>query len=292
MPITCILNGGAIQLDTLTSLFNKICDYLNATSWFSLIQWPMWTLLVILALCGVYTARFGKGKLLTMGFQGALKLTLIYMVAAGFYAYKPDFMSNFSQLPLLYVSDTAVTLVNPLELLDRWNTALPAVMVRLYFLLFFINIAGVFEYSPVNILTWAFFQGFSAAVSVFVYAMISFGVRHFWPGPLSVLHCLLAVLLLMMFALLFAFKLYYTFIKKGSNPNFDAFFKAMTEKKYGSPFTVSAFSFLIVIGYTILANLCGHAQFQTDSYNWIAYFLVGLMCTGTLYCFSRYFNNK
>lgn len=279
-------------MDTLTSLFTRICDYLNATSWFSLIQWPFWTLLIILALCGVYTARFGKAKLLSLGFQGALKLTLIYMVAAAGYAIFPDHMLKLSQLPLLFYSDGVLSLVNPLELLDRWNTALPAVIVRLYFLLFFINLGSVIDFNPSNPISWGILQIITSGFSVFIYACVSFFIRYFWPVSLSLLHCILAILLLLLFTLLLAFKLYYTFIKKGGNPSFQAVFKAMTEKKYGSPFTVSAFSFLIVMGYVFIVHLCGHAQLRMDSFNWIAFCLNGFMCTVTLYCFTRYYNSK
>lgn len=285
-----IQTGGASQLDKITSLFTAIGDLLNASSWFPLLKWPFWTLTIILALCGVYYARFEHKKLLlTYAFQGALKLALIYMAAAACYAWAPSLVSDLSQLPFFSVSEEALTLVNPLGLLDRLTTALPRVVVRLYFLLFFINAVTVFDYTPKNFLSWTFFQGISGAASVVLYAAISAGANRFFRSYVDLFHKVLAVLILAFFLILLALKLYFSFIKPGGNPTFQPIFLFLTQKKFGSQFTVTALSFLIVICYLVIANLFGYARFELASFNTIAFVLSGLMCTGTLYIFSRFF---
>lgn len=272
------------------SIFTAIGDFLNATSWFPLITWTFWTLLVILAISGVYTARFGKRKLLTLGFQGVLKLVIIYMVATAGYVWAPSFMARFSQLPFLSVSEETLTLVNPLALLDRWNTVLPRVVVRLYFLLFFINAVSVFDYNPPNFLSWFFFQFISGTIAVVIYAALSSMFIRFWPGSIDLLYNITALLILVSFCVILALKFFFTFIAKGGNATFQTVYMFLTSQKFGLQFTVSALSFLIVVVYLVIADFAGHNRLVLGSFNTVAFCLNGVMCTLTLYAFSRYYN--
>lgn len=277
-------------MDKLMSMLTTIGDILNASSWFQLVKWPFWTLVVILAVCGVYTARFGKKKLMCLGVQGALKLALIYMVAAAGYIWAPSIMANLSQLPFFSASEEALTLVNPLGLLDRWDTALPRVVVRLYFLLFFINAVSVFDYNPPNFLSWFFFQLLSGTISVVLYAALSSAIIRFWPGSLTLFYNALAILITLCFCLLLALKFYFTFIATNGNATFQSVHMFLTEQKFGMQFTVSAISFVFVVVYLVIAAIAGENRVELDSFNTIAFLLNGIMCTATLYIFSRYYN--
>lgn len=278
-------------MDKITFLFTKIGDALNATSWFPLIQWPFWSLLVILAFCGVYTARFGKKKLLVLGFEGALKLAIIYMIAGGCYIWFPSLISNYSQLPFFSVSDQALTLVNPLGLTAVWNTALPRVVARLYFLLFFINVVGFYDYKPANIVSWGFFQVLFGSFSFLLYSGFFSMIIRFWPGSPDLIYKVMTLLLLLVFFIILAFKFFFTFISKGDNKAFENVYTFLTNQAFGKQFTVSALSFLIVVVYLVIASLAGHNRLPLAEANLPAFLMNGAMCTGTLYIFSRYFNN-
>lgn len=277
-------------MEKITSLFTTIGDILNASSWFQLIQWPFWSLLFILAVCGVYTARFGKKKLTSLAFEGALKLTIIYMIAAAGYVWAPSIMSKLSQLPFFSVSEEALTLVNPLGLLDRWNTALPRVAVRLYMLLFFINVVGVFDYKPANFLSWFFFQIVSGTLSVILYSGFSFSITWFWPGASDVVYKVIAVLLLLCFTIVLALKFFFTFISKGGNAAYQSVYQFLTTQSFGKQFSISALSFLIVVVYLVIAAMAGHNRMLIAAFNPAAFLINGVMCTVTLYIFSRYYN--
>lgn len=282
--------GGATQLDTLTSLFTKFCDFLNGTSWFQLVQWPFWCLVIILALGGVYTARFGKRKLLTLGIQGALKLAILYMVATAGYVWAPSVMAKLSHLPFLTVSDEALTLLNPVGLLFKLSNSLPQMVVRLYFLLFFINAVSVFDYNPPNFISWFFFQLLFGGFALLIYAAVSFFIVKFWPGSNDLLYISLMILLLVVFTLILVFKFVFTFVVTGGNATFQSVYTFLTNQKFGLLFSVTAISFMIVVVYLVAAGLFGHARLELGSFNTIAYLLNGLMCTLTLYVFCRYYN--
>lgn len=267
-----------------------IGEFLNNTRWYPLVQWPFCTLLVILAVGGVYTARFNKGNLLCFAIQSALKLTLVYMVITAMYYKYPEFMSNFSQLPLLSYSESAMSLVNPVDLLKNWTTALPMVSVRLFFLLYCINVMEVtFEYTPANSLSWFGFQALFTSMGVALYAFISYLARRFWPGTIFLLDGIIAVVLLVIFAYLLFGKIYFTFVKKDGNGFYQDAYRVFTKVKFVSQLTVSALALLVIYGYIVIATLNGHSRMEFASFNHIAFFLNGVMCTVTLYIFSHYY---
>lgn len=277
-------------MDKIASLFATIGEFLNNTRWYPLVQWPFCTLLVILAFCGVYTARFGKGKLLCLGVQSALKLTLVYMAFTAMYYKYPDFMSNFSQLPLLSYSEEAMTLVNPVDLLKNWTTALPMASVRLFFLLYCINVMEVtFEYTPANSLSWFGFQILFTSLGVAAYAFISYLARRFWPGTIFLLDGIIAVVLLVIFGYLLFGKIVYTFVKKDGNAFFQDAYRIFTSVKFVCQLTISALALLVIFGYIVIATLYGHSRMEFASFNCIAFFLNGVMCAVTLYIFSHYY---
>lgn len=277
-------------MDKLSAFFTAIGDFLNATSWYRLIQWPFCTLLVILAFCGCYAARFGKGKLLCLAFQSALKLTLLYMLAAVVYVRFPEALAKFSQLPFLSLSEDSLSLMNPLSLLKNPTTTLPYVTVHLYFLLFCINMVGtIFDYTPANFMTWLGFEALYAGGGLFAYSVISYLARRFWPGPPYMFAGFLAILLLAIFAYLGFGKIYYTFVKKSGSSVYQSIYEFLVKKKYGSQLTISALAFLLIIAYIFIAILNGHAILEFESFNKFAHFLNCTMCAGTLYIFSHYF---
>lgn len=271
-------------------MFTRAGEFLNGTSWFQLIQWPFWCLVFVLAVCGVYTARFGKRKLMTLGFQGAMKLAILYMVAAAGYVWAPSLMENLSHLPFFTVSEEAMTLMNPLEVLFKSPETLPRTVVRLYFLLFFINAISVFDYNPPNFISWFFFQILSGTVAVVFYAAISSTFVRFWPASKDAFYFVLMLLILVVFLLILVLKFFFTFIIKGGNATFQAVYMFLTGQKFGLLFTVTALSFVIVVVYLVIASLFGHARVPFGSFNTTAYLINGLMCTLTLYVFSRYYN--
>lgn len=273
------------------SLFTTIGEILNASSWYQLVKWPFWTLVIILAICGVYTARFGKRQLLCLGFQGALKLAIIYMIAAAGYIWAPSLMANLSQLPFFSVSEEALSLVNPLGLLERWDTALPRVLVRLYFLLFFINAASVFDYTNTpNFVGWLFFQLLFGGIAVVFYAALSSMVVRHWPGGPDMFCKMMAIILIAVFGLLLVFKFVFTFIIKNDSNAFQTVYMFLTTQKFGQQFTVTMLSFLIVLVYLVIASMNGHSRLELGSVNPVAFLVNGTMCVLTLYVFNRYYN--
>lgn len=277
-------------MDKIASLFTTIGDILNASSWFPLVKGPFWTLLAVLAFSGVYTARFEKKRLVTLSIQCVLKLALLYMIAAACYIWFPSLVSEFSQLPFFSVSEESLTLVNPLGLLDRWNTALPRVVVRLFFLMFFINLIGILEHKAANVLTWIFFQGIVGVFGLLLYVGFHLIVVRFWPGSIDTFYKVFAVLVILLFGILLAFKLYYAFGNKNGNDTFQKIYEFFTEKPMGMQLTVSAIAFLIAVGYLAFLAFTGHNRLALDAVNPIAFAINCIMTTMTLYVFSRYYN--
>lgn len=277
-------------MDKLTSLFATIGEFLNNTRWYHLVQWPFWTLLVILAFCGVYTARFGKGKLLCHGVHSALRLMLVYIAVSFLYYKWPGFMSDFTPFPLLSYSEEALTLVNPVDLMKNLTTDFLQMSLRLFFLLFCISLFdAIFDYKAANFLSSCGFQALYSCAGIGTYMFISHWYRKICPDTLGLRNGILISVLLVIFAYLLIGKFIFTFVKKEGNAFFQDAYRIFTTNKYVKQLTISALALLVIFAYALIATLCGHSRMEFDSFNYIAYFLNGFMCAGTLFIFSHYY---
>lgn len=276
-------------MEFIKSLFTYVSDYLNGTSWFGLIQWPMLTLTAILAFFGVYTAQHGKGKLLCVSFQTVIKLVLVYMVAATGYIWFPQHMAYLSQLPFFSASETTLSLVNPIGLGGQSLAALFHATARLYFLFFCISVAGVSDYPTKSFLSWAAFQALFIGLAVGAYAGLSYLLRRIFREGIYLFCGCVVILLLVIYGLLFCGKTYFTFTNKNNSENFQNFNKFFTEIKFGTLFTIAAISTLIAAIYIVIVTLTGHNRLEISSVNPIAFVINFLMCSGTLYIFNHYY---
>lgn len=277
-------------MDKLTSLFATIGEFLNNTRWYHLVQWPFWTLLVILAFCGVYTARFGKGKLLCHGVHSALRLMLVYIAVSLLYYKFPGFLSDFTPFPLLSYSEEALALVNPIDLLKNWSSDLLQLSLRLFFLLFCINLFdALFDYTPANFLTWLGFQVLYCCGGIGVNAVISYGYRKICPDTIDLRNWIIIAVLLVIYAYLLIGKFIFTFVKKDGDAFFQNAYRIFTTNKYVKQLTISGLALLAMFGYAVIAAIFGHSRMEFSSFNYIAYFLNSFMCAGTLYIFSHYY---
>lgn len=273
-------------------LFTAIGDLFTGSSWFHHVIWPFWMLLSIIAIGGVYTARFQRNTLFCRGMQGALKLALIYMVVILGYVLIPSYMFTVSQFPFMSVTEETLTLVNPLGLVERWKTALPEVSVRLYFLLFLINAVGTFDYNGKNPLVWLGLQVVSCAVPVGIFEAISAFVIDLWPLPDSWLHNSLAILLVSVALTMLLLKLFFLVTKKTGNHTYSMAYQFFTTQRIGSLFTTSFLSFLIVLVFLVIVNLFHMSRMALANFNQTAFFLIGFMCMIALAIYNMLFTER
>ena len=281
-------------MDVLSALFSAIWGQFAGAAWFQYLKWPFWTCLILIAVGGVYTARNKKNTLFCRGITGSLKLALIYLVIVGLYIIFPSYMSQVSQYPFLSMSDTTMTLVNPMGLFDRWNTTLPEVMVRLYFLLFLINTTGSFDYSGKGTLSWLGSQLLSCSIAVGLYEIISFAVLRVWRSvlPVNWLFLGVAVLLLIPAVVLLTMKLCFILFRKSGNTFYTEAMQFLTAKKFGSLFSVSFFSVLVVLFFLIVLNAFDFSSMAISNFSRMAYLMMILMCSGTLYVYSLFYTER
>lgn len=282
-------------MDTLSALFSGLWDRLNGAAWFQSVQWPFWAFLILIAIGGVYTARIRKNTLFCRGITGALKLALIYLVVVCLYKLIPSYMTTVSQYPFLSMSESALTLVNPLKIFDRPLGTIAELFVRLYFLLFLVNTCGSFDYSGKNPLSWAGSQLLSCSIAVGLYELITLTVAkiltkmHFSSG---IYHIVIAVLLLAPLALMLLMKLYFVVFRKAGNQVYGGLTKFLTGMKFGTLFSVTFFSELCVLVVLTMVNIGGLGRLPLSGFSWVVWLLIGAMCTGTLYVFSLYYTER
>lgn len=282
-------------MDTLSELFSGLWERLDGTAWYQHVQWPFWTFLILIAVGGVYNARFQKNTLFCRGITGALKLSLIYLCSFGLYLIMPGHMSTVSQLPFLHFSGSSATLVNPLGLLDRPFGAIAETLVRLYLLLFLINACGSFDYYGRNPLSWLGSQVLSCGIAWVAYELVSFGVaivlaKLHVKAPLF--YTIIAVLLLVVLFILLLMKLYFIVFRKSGNPAYGKVMKFLTAQKFGALFSVTFFSILSVLIFLVVVNLYGIGRIALSKLSIPAYVLILTMCLATLYVFSLYYTER
>lgn len=276
-------------MDKLSTLFTAIGDTLNGTSWFPLVQWPFWALMLLVAVGGVYRARFDKNTLFCQGIQGALKLICVYMAALMTGLFLDSFLPNLTYFPFLSISDKTLTLVNPLTLLDKWKTTLPQASVHLYFLLFFINLVSVFDYNGKNFLTWFLWQIVSCLFPVGMCFAFSFCFQSFFPVLTSLFPSVAAILLIAFGILILLWKVILLLFRKEGNHMFTVIYTFITKQKFGSRITVTYLSWLIASGALFLLDLVGKSKIALDAVNPIAFTMIGIMTTLTLYVFNMFY---
>lgn len=279
-------------MEKLSALFNAICDQFTRAAWFQYVQWPFWTFLFLIALGGVYNACFKKNTLFCRGITGALKLTVIYLVGVGLYVLFPSHMSTVSQLPFLSLTEKTLTLVNPLGLVDRLFTALPEVLVRLYFLLFLINTTGFFDYGGKNFLPWLGSQFLSCSIAMILYELITRPIVRYWPFSHVWLYLFIAGCLLTPLIILTVMKLFFVVAKKAGNPTYSTVMQFFTAQSFGSLFSVTLFSTLAVLAFLVIVSLCGCSRMSLTRFNWTAYTIILFMSTATLFIYSMFYTER
>lgn len=282
-------------MDTLSALFSGLWSRLTGAPWFQSVQWPFWAFLITIAIGGVYTARIRKNTLFCRGVTGALKLTLIYLVIVSLYRMIPGYMSTVSQYPFLSMSESTLTLINPLKLFDRPAGAIAELFVRLYFLLFLINTCGSFDYSGKNALSWAGSQLLSCTIAVFLYELISGTITKVLMKlhiPSGFYYLGIAGLLLVPAAILLIMKLCFIVFRKSGNNVYGFCMRFLTGMKFGTLFSVSFFSVLCTVLVLVLANSWGLGRMSIANFSWASFLMIAAMCTGTLYVFSLYYTER
>lgn len=279
-------------MDSLSALIADLWKQLFDAAWFQYVQWPFWAFLTLLAFGGVYTARIKKNTLFCQGITGALKLTLIYLIVVSLYRRIPSYMNQVSEFPFLSVSDTTITLVNPLSLLDRPFTALPMSLVRLYCLLFIINLAGRIDYINKKFVTWGGIQVVTCASAAFLFSFVSYHIDRNWEKIFDSTYWLYlgsGILLLLPLAILLGMKLWFIVFRKSGNPTYSTVMQFFTTHKFGTLFSVTLFSMVVVLLYLVAISLCGISKLALANFNRTAYLLIIAMCLGTLWVYSLYY---
>jgi hypothetical protein len=282
-------------MDTLKALFSAVWRYLSSASWFQAVQWPFWACLILLAIGGVYTARIKKNTLFCRGITGALKLTMIYLVVALLTKFLPEPMSEVCEFPFLTISETSLTLVNPLKIFDRSLGSPAEVCVRLYFLLFVINFGSYIDYRGPNPVSWFGCQVATCTASGIAYVAIAPWVnillRKFMDET-EMFYIVIAGFLLLVLFVLMTMKLYFIVFRKAGNVTYGNIMKFLTSHPFGMLFSVSFFSFLTTVVMLIAINSRGIGRIRLSSFHGFAYLLILAMCGGTLYVFSQYYTER
>lgn len=282
-------------MDTLFALFSSFWRYLTGASWFQAVQWPFWVCVILLAFGGIYTARFQKNTLFCRGITGALKLTIIYLVLVLVYKLAPVFMSDVSEYPFLSSSESALTLINPLRLFDRNLGEVAEAFVRLYFLLFLVNIGGSFDYHGTNIASWLGSQIVSCGLAAFVYYYCTYYFSYFL-GKLTEntdpMYIVLAICLILPMCILMVMKIYFIVFRKSGHPTYAKVMQFLTAHKFGCLFSITHFSSLTLLAMLTTANSWGLGRIRLRNFHGFAYLLILLMCSATLYVFSQYYTER
>lgn len=282
-------------MELLSALFNAISDRMTGAAWFEYVHWPFWAFIVLIALGGVYTACIHKNTLFCRGITGMLKLTLIYLCYYGLYRLAPKAMDFVAEFPFLNITEETLTLVNPFSLFRHFFTDLPKNLVRLYWLLFFINFCGHVDYGGRSKSAWVCSQIFSCPIAVCVYELagIPFSILFDKVGlNINWLYIAVCILLLLPLSILMAMKYIYIVFRKSGNPTYSKIMQFLSGQGFGSLFFVTFFSVLAVLVGIIVLHLCGMASMVRANFNPVAYGLLILMCVGTLLVFSMYYTER
>ena len=291
-------------MDEIKTLITAIGDFFTKSDWYSMVKWPFWILLTIVAAGGVYTARFGKKNLICPGINGTLNVITLYLFLALAYSAYAPLRTMISELPFLAVTDKSVTAVNP------WGlslAAIPPLMLRLMILIFLLNLTDSFSLYPKTIVTWVLVQVADTLVALFFYAVITAGIGKLLPSLLGRFALIPVVLVLLVGVVMVCAKFVFTVIIKEPNTYFTAVYKFFTTNRFGSACTISTVSFLLVVlvltgpkvgwnEYVVLVltmlNTLGCAVMTYENINRMGIVIIFFLCTAVQYIFSMFYSDR
>ena len=286
-------------LTCLSSITDTIGGWFSDAAWFQAVKWPFWFCLILIALGGVYTARFQKNTLLCRGITGALKLALIYMFCIGFRQIFPECMKFVPSLPFITVTDETLTLIHPSSLFSHPFTALPQTLMKLFFLLICVNIGNHYDYGGRGKLPWFGSQIASCSIAMFAYDklgdLFNFGIN-LLTEKFSSFGTLFYIALFLLFMLpllsLVALKFIFIIFRKAGNPAYTKVMQFLSDKHLGSLFFVTLFSMLFILIFLVVINSWGMAEMTIADFCPFAYILIMLMCGATLLVYSMYYTER
>ena len=276
-------------MDEIKTLITAIGDFFTKSDWYSMVKWPFWILLTIVATGGVYTARFGKKNLICPGINGTLNVITLYLFLALAYSAYAPLRTMISELPFLAVTDKSVTAVNP------WGlslAAIPPLMLRLMILIFLLNLTDSFSLYPKTIVTWVLVQVADTLVALFFYAVITAGIGKLLPSLLGRFALIPVVLVLLVGMVMVCAKFIFTVIIKEPNTYFTAVYKFFTTNRFGSACTISTVSFLLVVLVLTMLNTLGCAVLTYENINRTGIVIIFCLCTAVQYIFSMFYSDR
>ena len=276
-------------LNEITNLFTAIGDFFIKASWYPMIKWPFWILLIAVATGGVYCARFGKKTLLNQGVSGVLNLLLIYIIATIGYIYFPPLRTMFSELPFVSVNEQSITLLDPFILKLE---VLSPVLLRLMLLILLVNLTDSFGAGGKTLITWFFSQLISISIALLLYSIVTAGLSLIFPSVLNRYAIIPVTIVVVIGVLMLCAKFIFTVLISGGNPYFSAVYKFFTVNRAGSLFTTSALSFLMAMTVLIAMHMTGNTVLVFTDVNINGLWVILLMLLVVLYIFGMFYNDK
>lgn len=286
-------------LTCLSSITDTIGGWFAGAAWFQAVKWPFWFCLILIALGGVYTARFQKNTLLCRGITGALKLALIYMFCIAFRQIFPECMKFVPNLPFITITDETLTLIHPRSLFSHPFTALPQTLVKLFFLQLLINCGGHLDYGGKGKLPWFGSQIASCSIAMLAYDklgdLFNFGINLLtekFSSFATLFYIAVFLVVLVPLLVLVALKFIFIIFRKSGNPTYTKVMQFLSDKHFGSLPFVTFFSMLFILIFLVVINIWDMAEMTIADFCPFAYILIMLMCCATLLVYSMYYSER
>jgi hypothetical protein len=272
-------------MNEITALFTGIGDFFTQSDWWLMVRWPFWILLFTVAAGGVYCAKFGKKALASQGISCTMSLIALYLLSAIACTQLPTWRNMFGYLPFLDATDTAVSLVNPLNLSPN-NYA--AEILKLILLVIMLDGADA-------IITgkgWLLWRCAAYGIALLFYTALTAFVDGFFPCIFSRFAIIPVVLIISLGIVMMCAKFIFTSVISGGNSYYTKVHKFFTGNKLGIIFTTSSLTFLLALAAGAALILSKNTVLTYDGANhrglWI---ILGLLFAG-MYIFDRFFIDR
>lgn len=272
-------------MNEITAQFTAVGDIFTKSDWWVMVRWPFWILLFTVAAGGVYCAKFGKKALVPQSVSCCMSMIALYLISSIACANLPTWRSMFAHLPFLAVTDTAVTLVDPITL--NLNSA-AGQLLKLILLVIMLDGADA-------IITgkgWVLWRCAAYGIALLFYTAIVAMVEGFFPFIFHRFAVILVVAIISIGIALMCTKFVFTSVITSSNSYYAKVNKFFTSNKLGIIITTSSLSFLLVLAVGAVLILTGNAVMTYDAVNikglWIN---LGLLFA-SMFIFDRFFIDR
>lgn len=269
----------------LTSLFSRLEALATSLDWITVIKTAAIFAVVLFAAGTVIRLVLGKGSNLTCAVSASLSVLLVYLAALLLYLFLPEIRAQLSQLPFVFVDDQRFILRTLSELSEP---VFYGSLVRLALLAFLVNLLESLLPQGETFLRWYLWRGVTVLLALALYSFFTTLIEAAAPQVFTIWAKYVILGAWTVILLSGALKVLFSLVLTVVNPIIGFLYTFFFSNLFGSQFSKSILTTLILVALIAALNHLGLRVFSFDGFSLAAYGPTCIIAIVTLYLFGKF----